>query len=329
MLVASTPETTNPVSHPVRDRGSRLRLDQGAVAALVHRPAGQSRRRPASLEALQLRLSLLLGAGGRHRCLHQHVEPGRDQQDRSAPCFPTTATATPGVTSRWASRPCSRRQGYKLVDPGRYQNLTDNFSAQITAFKNAQCRDRHRRGAAAGFHDVLEAGAAAGLQAEGGLRRQGNPVPGGGRGAGQGRPQPLLGGVVVAEPSVQVLAHRHERQAACRCLRGRHQEAVDAADRLHALAVRGRRPTCSSAPTRSATPRRPWRRLPRPISTPSSARSQWNGKGVPPFAAKNVTKTPLVGGQWRLKDGNKYDIVITDNRTAPDIPVGGKMEAIG
>ena len=48
---------------------------------------------------------------------------------------------------------------------------------------------------------------------------------------------------------------------------------------------------------------------------------------MPPFAAKNVSKTPLVGGQWRLKDGNKYDIVITDNRTAPAIPVGGKMEA--
>ena len=55
----------------------------------------------------------------------------------------------------------------------------------------------------------------------------------------------------------------------------------------------------------------------------------WNGAGLPPFAAKNVTKTPLVGGQWRLKDGNKYDIVITDNKTAPNIPVGGKMEPIG
>ena len=56
---------------------------------------------------------------------------------------------------------------------------------------------------------------------------------------------------------------------------------------------------------------------------------QWNGAGVPPFAAKNVTKTPLVGGQWRLKDGNKYDIVIVDNRTAPIIPTAGKMEPIG
>ena len=29
--------------------------------------------------------------------------------------------------------------GYKLVDPGRYQNLTDDFTAQIVAFKKAEC----------------------------------------------------------------------------------------------------------------------------------------------------------------------------------------------
>lgn len=54
----------------------------------------------------------------------------------------------------------------------------------------------------------------------------------------------------------------------------------------------------------------------------------WNGAGLPPFAAKNVAKTPLVGGQWRLKDGGGYDLVIVDNQTAPNIPTGGVMEAI-
>jgi branched-chain amino acid transport system substrate-binding protein len=54
---------------------------------------------------------------------------------------------------------------------------------------------------------------------------------------------------------------------------------------------------------------------------------QWGSASLPPFAAKNVAKTPLVGGQWRFNDGN-YAIVITDNKTAPEIPVGGKMEAI-
>jgi branched-chain amino acid transport system substrate-binding protein len=54
----------------------------------------------------------------------------------------------------------------------------------------------------------------------------------------------------------------------------------------------------------------------------------WDGKNVPPFAAKNITKTPLVGGQWRHREGNKYDIVITDNKTFPAIPIGGQMQPI-
>ena len=35
--------------------------------------------------------------------------------------------------------PVLTSSGYKPIDPGRYQNLTDDFSAQITAFKNAGC----------------------------------------------------------------------------------------------------------------------------------------------------------------------------------------------
>ena len=50
----------------------------------------------------------------------------------------------------------------------------------------------------------------------------------------------------------------------------------------------------------------------------------WGGPG--PF--KNVSKTPLVGGQWRRGGAFKYDLVITSNATAPAIPAGGKMEAI-
>ena len=54
----------------------------------------------------------------------------------------------------------------------------------------------------------------------------------------------------------------------------------------------------------------------------------WDGAGLPPFAQRNVAKTPLVGGQWRLKDGGGYDLVIVDNQTAPDVPTGGAMEEI-
>ena len=53
----------------------------------------------------------------------------------------------------------------------------------------------------------------------------------------------------------------------------------------------------------------------------------FGSSAVPPFAAKNIAKTPLVGGQWRL-NGDKYDMVITDNRLAPQIPLGGDMQAL-
>jgi branched-chain amino acid transport system substrate-binding protein len=49
---------------------------------------------------------------------------------------------------------------------------------------------------------------------------------------------------------------------------------------------------------------------------------------VAPFAAANVSTTKLVGGQWRLRDGGGYDLVIVDNQTAEEIPLGGEMEAI-
>jgi branched-chain amino acid transport system substrate-binding protein len=46
---------------------------------------------------------------------------------------------------------------------------------------------------------------------------------------------------------------------------------------------------------------------------------KWTGQPV-----KNVTKTPLVAGQWQRK-GDKFDLVITANKPAPNIPVGGKL----
>lgn len=42
----------------------------------------------------------------------------------------------------------------------------------------------------------------------------------------------------------------------------------------------------------------------------------------------NVSKTPLVGGQWRLQDDGTYDLVIVSNSLAPQIPTAGSMEKI-
>ncbi|MEP9385710.1 ABC transporter substrate-binding protein [Mesorhizobium sp. KR9-304] len=42
---------------------------------------------------------------------------------------------------------------------------------------------------------------------------------------------------------------------------------------------------------------------------------------------KNVTKTPLVAGQWQ-KQGDKVDLVVTTNANAPQIPVGGELQLL-
>ncbi len=42
---------------------------------------------------------------------------------------------------------------------------------------------------------------------------------------------------------------------------------------------------------------------------------------------KNVTKTPLVAGQWQ-KQGDALELVITANSLAPEIPVGGELQLI-
>ena len=48
---------------------------------------------------------------------------------------------------------------------------------------------------------------------------------------------------------------------------------------------------------------------------------KWGGQG--PF--KNVSKTPLVLGQWGKGQRYKMELTIVNNQAAPAIPVGGKM----
>lgn len=52
----------------------------------------------------------------------------------------------------------------------------------------------------------------------------------------------------------------------------------------------------------------------------------WTSGPVP-----NVAKTPLVGGQWRASDGGEhpFDLVIVSNSEHPEIPTAGTVEPLG
>ena len=223
--------------------------------------------------------------------------------------------------------PVLEKLSFKLADPGRYQNLTDDFSAQINAFKSAQCEivtgvmippdfttfwSQAKQlgftpkvasiGKALLFPQALEALGKAGnnLSTEvwwtpnhpfkSSLTGQSSAELAAGFSKATGRPwtQPIGFAHALFELAVDVL-----------------KRAGDPTDPE------------TLAKTIAATK----------LDT-IVGRIAWGGDNLPPFAAKNIAKTPLVGGQWRLKEGGGYDLVITDNKTAPDIPAASKMQPI-
>ncbi len=223
--------------------------------------------------------------------------------------------------------PVLEKLGYKLTDPGRYQNLTDNFSAQITAFKNAKCEIVSGVVLPPDFTTFWKQ-----------ARQQGF------------RPKVASVGKAILFPiAVEALgADGHNlssevwwspnhpfksslngmsaKQLATAYEQATKKQWTQPIGFIHALfevAVDVLKRTAQVGDPQATVKAIAATNLDTVVG-----KIAWNGANLPPFAAKNVAKTPLVGGQWRLKRGNKYDIVITDNRTAPAVPVGGKMEPI-
>lgn len=223
--------------------------------------------------------------------------------------------------------PVLEKLGYSLNDPGRYQNLTDDFSAQINAFKSdgsdvitgvmippdfttfwnqAQQQGFKPKIASIGkailFPQAVEALGKNGHNLSCEVWWSANhPFKSSLTGQSAGE---LAEGFTKAtgRPWTQPIGFVHAL----------FEVAVDVMKRAD--------PTDSEAMIAAIAASN--------IET-IVGKVAWDGANLPPFAGKNVAKTPLVGGQWRLKDGGGYDLVIVDNQTAPNIPTGGKMEVIG
>ncbi len=223
--------------------------------------------------------------------------------------------------------PALAKQGYKLTDPGRYQNLTDNFAAQITAFKNAKAEIITGVVLPPDFTTFWKQALQQGFKPK----------------------AASVGKAILFPSSVEALGRDGHNLSS---------EVWWTPNHPYKSSINGMTAKQLAASYEAAT-KRQWsqpigfahslyevgldvlkrtKEIGNAKATAEAVRAtkldtvvghiEWNGNGVPPIAAKNVTKTALVGGQWRGKDGNKYDIVITDNRTATSIPAGGKMEPI-
>jgi branched-chain amino acid transport system substrate-binding protein len=223
--------------------------------------------------------------------------------------------------------PVLDKLGYKLTDPGRYQNLTDDFSAQIAAFKKANCEIITGVVLPPDFTTFWNQALQQGLKPKAASIGKAILFPVAVEALGKNGNN--LSSEVWWSPnhpfkssltgqSAKDIAAAYEKSSGKQWtqpigfIHALFELAVDVAKRSGDVGD-NKAVVKAIAATKLDT-------VVGPIA--------WDGKNLPPFAQKNIAKTPLVGGQWRLRDGNKYDIVITDNKTAPEIPVGGKMEPI-
>ena len=233
--------------------------------------------------------------------------------------FPNDADGNAWGDAKLGLPPALVAAGYKLVDPGRFQVMSNDFTAQITAFKNAGC-------------EILT----------------GNMIPPDfatfwAQCAQQGfKPKIVTIGKALLFPSViDSLGPRGN---------GLTTEVWWSPNHPFKSGLTGQsaRELCD-AYTKATS--RPWTqpigyqhalweigldvlKRAKNVKDPNSVLEsiiatdyktivgpvKWTGKPV-----KNVTKTALVAGQWKRTDkGN--ELVIVANGPAPEIPTGGRLE---
>ena len=214
--------------------------------------------------------------------------------------------------------------GYKLVDPGRYQPLTNDFSAQISAFK------------------------AAGVEIVTGVMIPPDFATFWSQCAQQGfKPKVVTVGKALLFPSsVEALGDRGD---------GLSSEIWWSPNHPFKSSLTGQsaKDLCDAY---TAGTGRPWTqplgfahalfeiafdviKRTKDLNDPEAILAAigdtqldtiigpiaW--KGGPNNPVKNVCKTPLVGGQWTKTDKG-LELIITNNPQAPNIPVGGKLRTL-
>ncbi|MEL6503726.1 MAG: ABC transporter substrate-binding protein [Pseudomonadota bacterium] len=325
MLVASTPETTNPVATTCEGEGvpciSTVAPWQPYFIGQQGNPGDPGSWKPFDYSyhffwGLEDVISVFTAMWGQ---LESNKSVGA--------LFPNDGDGNAWGDPNVGFPPVLAKQGYSLTDPGRYQNLTDDFSAQINAFKQGNVEivtgvpippdftTFWNQAKQQGFTPKAASIGKAILfpQAVGALGDAGHNLSSEVWWSPSHPFKSSVNGLSAAEvsnayeaatgkPWTQPIGFVHALFEMAADVMARAGEGADGDAITDALAT-----------TKLDT-------IVGPIA--------FDGKGLPPFAAKNVSKTPLVGGQWRLKDGGGYDLVIVDNTDHPSIPTGGKMEPI-
>ena len=235
--------------------------------------------------------------------------------------FPNDADGNAWGDPKLGLPPALAAAGYKLIDPGRFQVMSNDFTAQITAFKQAGCEIITGNAIPPDFATFWAQCAQQGFKPKIVTIGKALLFPSvidslGDRGNGLsteiwwGPTHPYKSGLTgqstrelcdaytaaTKRPWTQPLGFQHALL----------EVAVDVLKR--AKNVKAPESILESIVATN------YKSIVGPVN--------WTGKPV-----KNVTKTPLVAGQWR-KGPKGFELVIAENKTAPDVPLGGKLEPL-
>jgi branched-chain amino acid transport system substrate-binding protein len=219
--------------------------------------------------------------------------------------------------------PVLEKQGYTIIDPGRYQNLTDDFTAYIGEFKKNNVEILTGVPIPPDFTTFWTQAAQQGFKPKIATAGKALLFPVAIEALGD------LGGGLSSEvwwtpshPFSSSLTNQSSAELAAAFEKSTGKQWTQPIGFAHALFE-----IAADSLKRA-----------KDITDPASVRDaiaatnlntivgnvKWGGQG--PF--KNVAKTPLVGGQWRHGDKHKYELVVVSNEMEPSIPIQGKLEAI-
>jgi branched-chain amino acid transport system substrate-binding protein len=210
--------------------------------------------------------------------------------------------------------------GFTLTDPGRFQDGTQDFSAQITAFKNAgveivtgvvippDAKTFLTQARQQGFKPkIITLGKA--LLFPGAIEALGDLGDGLSTEVWWSPSHPFTSSLT--RQSAMAIAQAYEAET-----KKQWTQPIGFAHALFEVAANAllRAKSTKPADVRDAIATASLTTVVGPV--------KWGGQG--PF--KNVSKTPLVLGQWNKGKKYKYEVTIVSNLTATNIPTGGQLK---
>ena len=325
MIVASTPETTNPVATTCEAEGMPCLSTKAPWQPWFIGQQGDPTN-PESWQPFNYAFHYFWGLED-VIAVFTNMWNQLETNKTVGGLFPNDADGNAWGDPNVGVAPGFAQAGYQTIDPGRYQNLTDDFSAQINAFK-------------AGNAEIVT-----GVVIPPDFTTFWNQA----RQQGFAPKAVTVAKALLFPQSVEALGEAGHNLSSEVWWSPNHPftsslTGQSAADLAQAFTAETGRPwtqpigfihslfeIAADVMSRATDPTDPDGVAEAIAATDLNTmvgHIAWNGEGVPPFAARNVTKTPLVGGQWRMQDGGGFDLVIVDNQTAPDIPTGGTMEPL-